>query len=184
MSYEIIYSKQFIKVNEHQVIPMLLQGSNNCYDTQTGRRARDWHNTFAHNPKGLIANNCDIIESLRAMQNNYVTNRPEYTDKDFGWFDGVALYGHRTRNTTFNMYFNVYKSGIKKAKTIEQLRAEGVTVKMYLSRYSHDTIIAEGKEIKQDVTFTSTEHMVSTINEWMAYYPNTNIYLTLYGLSK
>jgi hypothetical protein len=183
MSYQIIYNKQFIKVNDHQVLPLLCQGSNNCYDYTNRKRTRDWGNTFAHNPTGLIANKCDIIESLRTMQHNFKENYPDYKDVHFGYFEGVALYGHHTSKTTFNMYFNVYKSGMKNAKTIEELRNQNVTVTMFVSNYSKETILKANKAVLPEVTFESTEHMVATINEWVEYYKGvTNIHIKTYGL--
>ena len=43
MSYEIVYSKQFIKTNKY-IIPTVLMGSNNCTMYYGGReiKERDW----------------------------------------------------------------------------------------------------------------------------------------------
>ena len=46
MSYNIIYDKQFVKLDQNAFIPMLLCGSNNVisYDrSNRGRRSRNWY---------------------------------------------------------------------------------------------------------------------------------------------
>ena len=42
MSYEIVYNRQFLKVDD-KIIPLVLYGSNNCYqyDYNTGKEKRE-----------------------------------------------------------------------------------------------------------------------------------------------
>ena len=60
MSYEIIYDKNFIKVEQENketvYCPMIYAGSNNCYEHSYNgreRRARDW-SPFTHITKGKL----------------------------------------------------------------------------------------------------------------------------------
>lgn len=183
MSYQIIYDQQFIKVNDYQVLPLLCQGSSNSYELNNKKRTRDWSNTFAHNPTGLIIDNSDLIDNVIALSDNYKKNNPEYTDKSFGYYQGVATYKNSTHKTTFGMYLNIYAKGIKGAKTIEDLRRDDVKVTMYISKYSHEKILKANKEILSDITFKSTEHMIDSVNKWLEYYKGvTNIYIKTFGL--
>lgn len=66
MSYEIIYNKQFVSLRKTgEVIPMLLAGSNNCYDIglygRNGRRSRDWSNDRYYHQKGKISEKPEAI---------------------------------------------------------------------------------------------------------------------------
>jgi len=81
LSYEIIYGKQFVKLRRTgEIIPMLLAGSNNCYDVKpngkTGRRARDWTNVPWYNRKGKISEKPElIIKRLDAELARFIRNR-------------------------------------------------------------------------------------------------------------
>jgi hypothetical protein len=72
VSYDIIYGKQFVKLRKTgEVIPMLLSGSNNCYEIgvggRNGRRTRDWSPFRYYNRKGKLSEKPSIIlKSLEA----------------------------------------------------------------------------------------------------------------------
>ena len=59
MSYGIFYNKQFVKLSDGRILPIVLRGSNNC--TQRNRRGiwireRNWHNlSWYTKPDVLIA---------------------------------------------------------------------------------------------------------------------------------
>jgi hypothetical protein len=189
MSYAILYKAQFIKIDESQVLPLLQDGSNNCYETdmrgRSTRRARDWGNTFTHNNTGFITTNTDIINSINTLRNSFVERYPdEYSDNRFGYYAGVAISPNSTRKTTFGKYLSFYNKALKNALTIEQLRGKNITVTLYPHRWKDSDITELGLEIKPDVTFTTTEQMVEKINEYKEYYKGTkiNLYLKVYGL--
>ena len=142
MSYEIIYGKQFVKLRRTgEVIPMLLMGSNNCYDVPTyshrnGRRARDWSNLRYHNRKGKLSEKPEVIlKSVDAELRQRIRDRsfpkedkPADVRNRFGYFASLAISGRGTRGTSFNAYRSQFSNGIKNALTIEQLDQLGVNV--------------------------------------------------------
>lgn len=189
MSYAILYKSQFIKVDEHRVLPLLEQGSNNCYDVdmrgRSTRRARDWGNTYCHNDGGFITTHDDILNSIKADRDKYKADYPdEYTDSRFGYYMGAAISPNSTHKTTFGKYLSFYKKALKNALTIEQLRDKGITVTLYPYRWKDIDITDLGLEIKPDVTFTTTEQMVEKINEYKEYYKGTKVtlFLKAYGI--
>jgi hypothetical protein len=141
LSYEIIYSKQFVKLRRtKEVIPMLLAGSNNCFDYPTyehpkGRRARDWSNDRYYNRKGKISEKPEVIvKNLDAELNRRIRNRYHKEDKPadirnhFGYYASLAIAGRGTRGTSWNLYRSQYVNGIKNALTIDELDKLGVNL--------------------------------------------------------
>jgi len=137
MSYSIIYDKQFIKVEENEVekfVPIILVGSNNCYD-HNNRRSRSWWNfTYILDGKGF-----GTLEELikgakeereRKIKENKESNAQyiadghpgytdEYDDSRWGYFTGLSFGGGC--KATFGQYLGIYKTGCKKAVTVEEL---------------------------------------------------------------
>jgi len=140
LSYEIIYGKQFVKLRRtREVIPMILAGSNNCYDCPSyghsrGRRARDWSNAPWYNRKGKrLSEKPDIIlKNLDAELNRRIRNRYHKEDKPsdirnrWGYYASVAISGRGTRGTSWNAWRSQFANGIKNALTIEELDKLGV----------------------------------------------------------
>jgi len=139
LSYEIIYSKQFVKLRRtREVIPMVLMGSNNCYDYPTyghsrGRRARSWGNAPWYNRKGKISEKPEVIvKNLDAELNRRIRNRYHKEDKPsdirnrWGYYASVAISGRGTRGTSWNAWRSQFTNGIKNALTIEELAEIGV----------------------------------------------------------
>ena len=139
VSYEIVYGKQFVKLRRtKEVIPMLLAGSNNCYDLPTyghsrGRRVRSWSNAPWYNRKGKISEKPEIIiKNLDAELNRRIRNRYDKEDKPsdirkrFGYYASVAISGRGTRGTSWNAWRSQFTNGIKNALTIEELVKLGV----------------------------------------------------------
>jgi hypothetical protein len=194
MSYDIIYNRQFIKVDENRVIPFLEMGSNNCYEASgNGRkRARSWGNSFGFTNGKLIANNEDILKEIdnfeESTKQNCIENSErygegwEYDPKRFGYHTGISFYGKSTRSTSFDAFKSYYKNGIKEAMTIEELWENDIRITLHVYRWLDEHITSKGLEIKPDVTFTSTQHMIDTINEYETYYGNkTTLYLHCNG---
>ena len=148
MSYEIIYNKQFIKLpKSNKVIPFILCGSNNCYETsrynKREKRARDWTVITYYNEHGFIYSDPEILlQNIKSERDHKVAKvtSPEYWDKDsnytaedvdssYGYFTSISLSGYHTTKTTFQNYLSLFKSGIKNALTLEQLKELGLTIK-------------------------------------------------------
>ena len=63
--------------------------------------------------------------------------------------------------------------------TIEELLNEDVNVTLHVSTYSADEIKKAGLEVKEDVTFTSTEQAIEVIEKYEAYYKGVaSLYIT------
>lgn len=194
MSYEIIYNRQFIKVDDNRVIPFLEMGSNNCYEaTGSGRkRARSWGNSYGFTNGCIIAYNDELLYNIDNYEKEIIErskkNVEEYGDswaydpKRFGYHTGISFYGRGTRSTTFSAFRSYYKNGIKTAKTIEELKEHGVQFYLTVYRWKDEDILSKGLEIKPDVTFESTEQMINTINEYEEYYGGkVSLYINLLG---
>jgi hypothetical protein len=189
MSYTILYAKQFIKIDETRVIPFILQGDNNVYESNQ-KRARDWSNSYMFNST-IITSNEALIQAVVDYKNEviercngYVNQYDEtwaFDEKRFGYHTGLALGGRHTSKTTFGMFQSFFVSGIKDAKTVEELRELGCSLGIRVSSYDNKTITEAGLEIKPTVNFTSTEQAVATIEEYEAYYKGHNVYLYIYA---
>lgn len=188
MSYEIFYNKQFIKVDDQRVVPMIEMGSNNCYEAsgRGAKRARDWHNSTAFNKDcNIITTNEDLlseIEKWRAasFESQYVSEGEEPVteaefNKRFGWYASLAKYGKHTTTTSYGMFLGFFKKGIENAKTIEELAEQGIHFYIRVSMYSETTAAEKGLEVKKMVEFTSTEQMIATIADFENYYRGTGV---------
>lgn len=109
MSYEIVYNRQFLKVDD-KIIPLTLYGSNNCYEynhiTGKERRERGWHPMYLGR-NTLPALPADkLMEHIRTMCNGY-----EHFMKNGKWVDDAGL-------------IRFFEKGIKEAMTIEEMKEE------------------------------------------------------------
>jgi hypothetical protein len=140
MSYEIIYDKQFVKLSDGTVIPMILCGSNNTYDVVKNgveRRSRDWwcvrwfsDGLFNPTPELILAK---VDEELKKKIDEYTSqeyaerynNGVKHTEdeirREYGYYNSVALNGGRCKSMSFTSFRNIFAIGIKNAKTIEEL---------------------------------------------------------------
>ncbi len=187
MSYEIVYDKQFIKVNNkgtEMVIPMVLAGSNNCYEYD-GRRERSWF-PFTLNV-GLLGKVEDYVaywENVRKEtieRNNaqkgdsYYT---EYSDNSFGYFTSISLSGKRCSTTSVGNTVGIFTNGAKKSLTIEQLAYEGVRIAVKSGYYPND------KQIELGITpflriVDNDEELLNAIAECKKQFEGTNISTTI-----
>jgi hypothetical protein len=143
LSYEIFYNKQFVQLRKTgEVIPMLLAGSNNCYEIglggRNGRRSRSWESDRFYNRKGKISEKPEVIldkldAELRKMIREH-RNRgdSEATPKDikqhFGYYASLVVGSGHCAGTSWDKYRGVYANGIKSAMTVEQLDKLGVNL--------------------------------------------------------
>ena len=194
MSYTILYAKQFIKIDENNVIPFILQGDNNVYESDR-KRARDWGNSYMFN-KTIITSNEALMQEVEKLKFETIERCDEYVkqydgnwaydEKRFGYHTGIAIGGNHTTKTTFGMFKNFYTNGIKDAKTIEELRELNCSIGMRVYRWKDSDITDKGIEIKPDVMFMTTEDAVNKIKEYEEYYKLHNVYLYLfaYGMDR
>lgn len=182
MSYDILYGRQFIKVDDKRVIPFMLIGSNNCYDLNN-KRARDWNNSYAHTDgRRIIIDNDTLLASIdkyredtmnRCAQDvtQYNDESWAYDDKRWGYHVALAMYGKHTTGTTFGAYKSFYKTGIKEAMTIEELYEEGVRISIQLTSYYDKKEFEEHfVSVVPTVTFKTTQELIDTIAQYEAYY--------------
>lgn len=140
MSYEIVYDKQFIKVNDkgtEKYIPMILAGASNCYDTNyNGKERRErswfsWHNTSLISTVAEMVGYWDNVRTEKIVANNKEDKDKwytEYNDNAFGYWVGIGLGSKHTSNVSFKNITGIFTVGAKKSLTIEQLASEGVRV--------------------------------------------------------
>jgi len=187
MSYEILYDKQFVKINENDVIPIECHGSNNCTETTySGRERRERHwgvSTYATKGKNIIDKN-ELIENVNQIINDNVSKRmmepkewgkpesghydAEHIRKNYGYFSSLQIPGGSTANNLLNWY----KNGIKKALPIETLAEIGIVLRFttYVSYYDK-----EPKDIEPlpDEYASTTDQIITILNKRKDYYKNT-----------
>jgi hypothetical protein len=183
MSYEIIYDKQFIKVSEDKFVPMILIGSNNCYD-YNNKRARNWH---AYNINGSVVLTLDeMLEYTNSVRQDIINRNnekekdkwfEEYDDKSFGYWSSIAINGS-TRNTTYGQFEGIFKIGCKKSLTIEQLMEENVNIIVKNTYYNEKMKQKFGIE-PFSKSVTSEQELIDAINECNKLFKSTPIQATV-----
>lgn len=153
MSYEIFYNKQFVRLRKTgEVIPVILGGSNNCFDIgyngRNRRRARSWASDRFYNRKGKLSEKPDIIlKNLDAQLRRIIRGQrgrgdSEATPKDikqhFGYYASLVVGGGHCAGTSWDRYRGVYANGIRSAMTVEQLDELGVNLIFYAGYGSED----------------------------------------------
>lgn len=110
MSYDIVYERQFIRLPDNRIIPLILVGSNNVTEPHwvgakcSERRARDWSIFFS--AKGVAWTE----DELRALVQSCVpTTYGEHFKFRSKWVDDEG-------------FVRFFENGIKNAKTIEELK--------------------------------------------------------------
>ena len=179
MSYEIIYGKQFVKLRKTgEVIPMLLTGSNNCYEARgrgNGRRSRDWTGITYYNHKGKLSEKPDAILSKLDAELRHIIRRHKEDREDklyeqatpadirarFGYYASVAVGGAHTTGTSWDTWRGVFSNGIKKALTVEELDKLGVNLYMYSYSYEDSPI---GKPA--EVAIKTERDYFSELKKW------------------
>lgn len=187
MSYEIIYDKQFIRVSEDKFVPMILAGSNNCYEWSPNggeRRARSW---WAYNINGsVILTQQEMVEYAKSVRQGIIdrnTSREkdewyeEYDDKSFGYWSSIAINGS-TRNTTYGQFEGIFKTGCSKSLTIEQLIDENVNVIVKNTYYNSKMKEEYGIE-PFSKSVNSGQELIDAVNECNELFKDTPIQATV-----
>lgn len=106
MSYEIVYNRQFLKIDD-KIIPLVLYGSNNCTEISSRgreRRERSWHPMYFGRNETIAFSEQEILERVRSNFNGY-----EHFMRNGKWVDDAGL-------------LRFFQNGVKEAKTIEELQ--------------------------------------------------------------
>lgn len=185
MSYEIIYDKQFIKVKD-KFIPMVLSGSNNCYeyDPYTGRerRERTWFNILQYKKKYLWTRE-ELLNYCEEYKNELIERWKE-PDKDiniddkFGSYAGIGISGY-WGNTTYKKFKGIFTAGMKRALTIEQLTQYNIFLNIRTYAYDEEKIKKyckeNGIEFLKEHNPKTTQELIDTINKFENNYKNHNV---------
>lgn len=186
MSYEIIYDKQFVKLERTgkptMFVPMIYAGSNNCYDVvydrlgrQRERRERSW---FCFNwlcgrghfdtQEAMLQRQQEFRDEKAIQDEDSIKLHGKYSDKNFGYWASLAI-GGATRNTTFGQYQGIVKTGCKHAMTIEELAAEGIFISISTgsSYYNKEKFEAAGLE-EFSLTPRTTQEFLNMLDEFLA----------------
>ena len=112
MSYEIVYNKQFLKIDE-KIIPLVLHGSSNCYEPLPNgrqRRERNWSPLYiGGSNKQIAATEADIMKEIESGCDG--GEYQEHFMKNGKWVNDKGL-------------IRFFQNGIKNAKTIEELKED------------------------------------------------------------
>ena len=128
----------FIKMRDGSYIPMIESGDSNVWECDNRRRARDWsscrwlHESEEQRSRYSLTEDEILGSARREIDNNlerYVGTEPAfggplYTKEqvlaDLGFFNAIKINGHST--TSASQFFNFFKSGIRNAVTMDEMR--------------------------------------------------------------
>jgi len=171
MSYELIYDKQFVKI-EDKFIPMVLIGSSNLFE-YSGARVRDWSKLSIGDSSQILYTENELLSYANNIRDDYKKRYTDYNDKSFGYFSAIAIGGKGTHNTTFGMFKGIFKTGIKKALTFEQLSEVGVGI-VVTNTYNKTDI---SNYVSERVT--TKEELLSYVAECNERFKDVNVYATI-----
>ena len=171
MSFEIFYGKQFIKLSENEFVPMVIAGSNNCYEHVNGRerRERSWWNFTSFLKGSQFGSLEEMLKNVEEHRESLKNSSEEYDDKSFGYFASCAIAGKHTSGTTYGMFKGIFIDGCKKAKTVEELNEEGFYV-----------CVKTGYDYKNEIDYKSisvsnSEELKSAIIELEEFTKSTSV---------
>jgi hypothetical protein len=141
MSREIIYDKQFIKLAENKFIPFIYTGSNNCYEWNNRRRARNWV-PLQVKEGGVVCSREDLMAYVDSMVDSHVSDEDskEMVEESLFYYIGWEI-GSKSSAKDLKNFFN---TGCDKAITLEQLKELGCRVEIeggyYNEKYRYETV--------------------------------------------
>lgn len=206
MSYEILYDKQFIKINDNLFAPIILAGSNNCCECgrngRNGRRSRSWWNDKYICNNKHTASKEEILAKVDDIRQNIIDRNNEnlkeaktssfredvYNDDNFGYWSSIAIGGSHTSRTSFSMFKSFYITGMKKALTVEQLIEGGISIEVYTYDYNGEEKAKakeEGIKFLERVFPKTTSELIEALKTFEENYKGTdfswNVYFDSYG---
>ena len=184
MSYEILYQKCYIKLEDNLFVPMVEMGSNNCYENsgRNAKRARSWQNLTWVTGGKVMCTKEDIetqIDSERQELIKTTSTREKeedrYTDEMYGYFTSISMYGKRCSTTTFQEYRSFFVNGCNSAVTVETLLENHITVNVHAYAWDSEKTEKEtGKKILKVYPKTSHE-LKQELQNFTEYYQGTGI---------
>ena len=151
MSYEILYSRQFVKLDDERVLPIILSGSSNCTMFWGKReiKERNWYLWYS-NTDEIGAKTKDIRSKLESIVK-------ENKEKNYNgeWFKSNGKW------LTSSKILKWFDNGVKNARTIEEIFSRTYkTLDCHLTLY-HKT------EFKREEVLTRYCKTTQEINEWI-----------------
>ena len=142
MSYEIVYNRQFLKI-DGKIVPLVLYGSNNCCEIMWNgrqRRERSWNPMYFGRNTMIAQTEENIMERINSCCDG---TYEEHFVRNGKWVDDKGL-------------IKFFQNGIKNAKTIEELKEEYFFNGMrgYFSVWN-----GENNKIENDVEIFSTDDL-------------------------
>lgn len=178
MSYDIFYRHQFIDLQDGRYLPYIEAGSSNCYDGLSGRdrRARSFGvlppvkcetvaPTAQQMTEAIEAYIQEKIQDAMTTPHDWAAKSADQVLKSFGWWANLAINGS-TRRTTAGAYRGFYLSGIKYAKTVEQIGP--ATVRVW--QVCEDDLKKQGKPILPPETCRTSAELRAAIDLFEATY--------------
>lgn len=146
MSYEIIYSRNFIKTPKGYLL-LCLSGSSNCTEYKHGkeRRERNWRIWTRRD--GFVSE-AETIQDLKELYSSYYSSGSvEYKSKRFATADEEIKF---------------YQNGFKNAKTIEEYIQHGNFTDTSGHTYKVNCLIVKLIQYKEGGVWTETDKQIIT----------------------
>ena len=140
MSYTILYRPMFLKVKGDMFIPIIEKGDNNVWECDNKRRARDWCNARYKGMQSVFCSENKLIEILNNIHEEVKYDNENYSDKKFGYFESVSIYGKSTYTTSWNDFLNFYKKGIRNAITVEEAKFLKLSIEVSYKNLNNEYI--------------------------------------------
>ena len=156
MSYEILDSRQFVSLNNGTYIPIILSGSNNCTMYHNGREIRERHWW----PFGYYGSHDLKLAKAEEELMQWIHERIE-DNPDGEWFmrGGKWMLGKDMPRWM--------ASGVKSARTLEEIRAALPHQSLYCSITVYDNTKSYGNVGYQKNENATFVHTTSELVEWI-----------------
>jgi len=186
MSYEIIYAKQFIKVGQDLFVPLIMTGSNNCYERSYNnryKRDRSWHlDKFFTNSmlttQTQLSEGIDKFRETLMERDNDREKDNQYSDDRFGYFTSMTMKGlGHCSALTFNRFKSFYMNGCKYALTVEQLTEHGVDVSVetgYIWYKDKEELEKKGYKFLPTEFVKTTDEFFTSYSKFKKHYEEQN----------
>ena len=184
MSYDIIYARQFIKVDTNegeQFIPFVLTGSSNVYETTYSgreRRARDWWNWRHYTGNKHYATLETMLNICENDLQEYIKQYSEYTAEEirkrFNSF--IAIQNNTQKGSSFEDWKRFFINGCKNAITVEQLVETGnyISVVTGYVYHSEEEKVMKGKDRFHKIAKTNDE-LLNAMKEAEEYHKDLGV---------
>lgn len=131
----------FIKV-QNQFLPMIVSGDSSVREYYTNKIARSWSklSTQRDGQRSYLSTERELKDEVLQAWNDFIENNKNklFNPDSYGWKVGLAIGNKHTTGTTFNDYKNFILRGIKTAVTLEQMKAENKTIRIFVYSWDGD----------------------------------------------